>query len=95
MLWRWLGGELSTYGASNRTRAKNNKQQEQQQLRAVGYEGFFLLSIVRSYKTDLCIRFVQTETQRADFLHAVYFRQGLTCTIGLTNDLIDGGPTEG
>ena len=24
-------------------------------------------------------------------VNAVYFRQGLTCTIGLTNDLIDGG----
>ena len=23
-------------------------------------------------------------------LNAVYFRQGLTCTLGLTNDLIDG-----
>ena len=28
---------------------------------------------------------------RADFLNAVYFRRGLTCTLGLTNDLIDGG----
>ena len=28
---------------------------------------------------------------RADFLNVVYFRRGLTCTIGLTNDLIDGG----
>ena len=27
----------------------------------------------------------------ADFLNAVYFRRGLTCTLGLTNDLIDGG----
>ena len=25
------------------------------------------------------------------FLNAVYFRRGLTCTLGLTNDLIDGG----
>ena len=24
-------------------------------------------------------------------LNAVYFRRGLTCTTGLTNDLIDGG----
>ena len=30
-------------------------------------------------------------TQRADVLNAVYFRRGLTCTPGLTNDLIDGG----
>ena len=30
-------------------------------------------------------------TLRADFLNAVFFRQGLTCTLGLTNDLIDGG----
>ena len=27
---------------------------------------------------------------RVDFLNAVYFRQGLTCTNRLTNDLIDG-----
>ena len=27
---------------------------------------------------------------RADFLNAVYFRRGLKCTLGLTNDLIDG-----
>ena len=27
----------------------------------------------------------------ADFLIAVCFRRGLTCTFGLTNDLIDGG----
>ena len=30
-------------------------------------------------------------TQWAEFLNAVYFRRGLTCTFGLTNDLIDGG----
>ena len=30
-------------------------------------------------------------TYKADFLNAVYFRRGLTCTLGLTNDLIDGG----
>ena len=28
---------------------------------------------------------------RADILNAVYFRRGLTCTVALTNDLIDGG----
>ena len=28
---------------------------------------------------------------RADLLNAVYFRRGLMCTLGLTNDLIDGG----
>ena len=28
---------------------------------------------------------------RADFLNAVYFRRNLTCTLGLTNDLTDGG----
>ena len=27
--------------------------------------------------------------QRADFLNAIYFRRGLTCTLGLTNHLID------
>ena len=36
----------------------------------------------------------RVETFRADVLNAVYFRRGLTsvtCTIGLTNDWIDGG----
>ena len=28
---------------------------------------------------------------RTDVLNAVYFRQGLPCTVGLTNNLIDGG----
>ena len=32
-----------------------------------------------------------TVTYRADFLNAVYFRRGLTCTLGLKNDLIHGG----
>ena len=31
------------------------------------------------------------EIYRADLLDAVYFRRGLTCTLGLTKDLIDGG----
>ena len=31
------------------------------------------------------------QTLKADYLNAVYFRRGLMCTIGLTNDLIDGG----
>ena len=30
-------------------------------------------------------------TCRVDFIDAVYFRRGLTCTLWLTNDLIDGG----
>ena len=29
--------------------------------------------------------------KRFDFFDAVYFRRGLTCSLGLTNDLIDGG----
>ena len=33
----------------------------------------------------------QLETFKADFLNAVYFKRGLTCTLGLTNDMIDGG----
>ena len=28
---------------------------------------------------------------RTEFLNAVYFRQGLTCTLGLTKNLVDGG----
>ena len=31
------------------------------------------------------------KTLCADFLNTAYFRQGLTCTLGLTNDLIDSG----
>ena len=31
------------------------------------------------------------ERLRAELLNAVHFRRGLTCTIGLANDLIDGG----
>ena len=31
------------------------------------------------------------KTYWADFLNVVYFRQGLTCTLELTKDLIDGG----
>ena len=34
---------------------------------------------------------ILVQNVRAGFLNAVYFRRGLTCTIGLTNDLIDGG----
>ena len=34
---------------------------------------------------------VKSWTLGADFLNVVYFRRGLTCTLGLTNDLIDGG----
>ena len=30
------------------------------------------------------------QKQGADFLNAVYFRRGLTYTVGLTNELIDG-----
>ena len=35
--------------------------------------------------------FSQLQNFWTDFLNAVYFRQGLACTLGLTNDLIDGG----
>ena len=31
------------------------------------------------------------QNSRDRFLNTVYFRRGLTCTLGLTNDLIDGG----
>ena len=31
------------------------------------------------------------QTLMADLFNAVYFRQSLTCAIGLTKDLIDGG----
>ena len=31
------------------------------------------------------------QTYWADVLNAAYFRRGLTCTIGSTNDFIDGG----
>ena len=32
-----------------------------------------------------------SQSDRADLLNAVYVRRGLTCTLGLTNDLIEGG----
>ena len=31
-----------------------------------------------------------SQSDRADLLNAVYVRRGLMCTLGLTNDLIDG-----
>ena len=31
------------------------------------------------------------QTSWAGYLNVVYFRRSLTCTLGLTNDLIDGG----
>ena len=31
-----------------------------------------------------------TRTLRANFLNAIYFRRGITCTLGITNALIDG-----
>ena len=31
------------------------------------------------------------KTHRAGYLNVVYFGQGLMCTIGLMNNLIDGG----
>ena len=40
---------------------------------------------------SLTFLFVKVLIFSADFLKAVYFRRGPTCTIGLTNDLIDGG----
>ena len=42
-----------------------------------------------------CDKNKNTEWRRKDSMgrlfNAVYFRRGLTCTLGLTNDLIDGG----
>ena len=43
-------------------------------------------SILRKHSQIIKIR-----SLRADFLNAVYFGRGLTCTLGLTNDLIDCG----
>ena len=34
--------------------------------------------------------FLEPRSIRADILNAVYFRRGLACSLGLTNDLIDG-----
>ena len=39
----------------------------------------------------LKITFPSGKTARDDFLNTVYFRRGITCNPGLTNDLIDGG----
>ena len=46
-----------------------------------------LMALVCSftYLESLCC------THGANVLNTVYFRRGLTCTLGLTNDLIDGG----
>ena len=38
-----------------------------------------------------CAQSTRTKTLRTGYLIAVYFRRGLTCTLGLTNDLTDGG----
>ena len=35
--------------------------------------------------------YLETHTHRTDFLNAIYFRRSLTCTLGLTNDVMDGG----
>ena len=51
----------------------------------------------RSCRTDLLLAGEHVIRMRSlgfvgpVFLNAVYFRRGLTCTLGLTNDLIDGG----
>ena len=38
----------------------------------------------------LVLKFLHLDT-KGRFFNAVYFRPGLTCTLGLTNDSIDGG----
>ena len=35
------------------------------------------------------------KTQRASYLNAAYLGHGLTCPLGLTNNLLDAWPTEG
>ena len=47
--------------------------------------------LVKNLKTDTRLGEYVDKILRADVLNAVYFRRGLTCTLGLTNDLIDGG----
>ena len=42
-------------------------------------------------EASLVSRVATLKSFGADFLNAVYFRRGLTCTLGITNDLIDGG----
>ena len=44
------------------------------------------------YLTNWCngYMYIVLQTFRAIFLNAVYFRWSLTCTLGLTNELIDG-----
>ena len=44
-----------------------------------------------SWQQDTWCALHLTQTCRADFLKAVYFRRSLMCSLGLTNDLIDGG----
>ena len=47
--------------------------------------------LVKNLKTDTRLGEYVDKILRADVLNAVYFRRGLTCTLGLTNNLIDGG----
>ena len=46
-----------------------------------------------AFKTKSCISAGKDTLwkHRAEFLKAIYFRQSVTCTVGLTNDSIDGG----
>ena len=57
----------------------------------VQWEITFVVRSVKKGWAFLCIILSQVETLMVDFLNAVYFRRSLTCTVGLTNDLIDGG----
>ena len=51
-----------------------------------------LIWITNTVKSELIqLSLYYPQINRADFLNAVYFRRGLTCTLGLTNNLIDSG----
>ena len=51
-----------------------------------------LLSIPVFIRLNKCVHVISRRMSlKADFLNAAYFRRSLTCTLGLTNDLIDGG----
>ena len=59
----------------------------------MGHAGFACTLELEGFDTELHDQwqlFLKV-TLRDDLLNAVYFRRGITCTVGLTNDLIDGG----
>ena len=49
----------------------------------------------RSVRSEPFHKSLCTSTFRANFVNAVHFRRGLTCTVRLGNDLNEGGAKNG